>query len=101
MQSWHFQGRSLSGSQRERISQVFGRMTWVVTAETFSCHIPPMPAPETYRYRIAGATSSTASIEFTAGPGFRMPHSSTVYFDGDAVFIKAGTNFEYFRRVEA
>lgn len=97
IQSWYFQGREIPQDKKARFAELFGHMTYVVTASTFRVKQGEFTA--SHRYSVLSETESSVTLRLH---GTTEAIASTFYRAGpDALFIKVGTNLEYFKRVAA
>lgn len=99
MRSFAFQGTVPSRETYARTSALFGSLTHTFTQERLivTDHRIGQKTLEA-AYRRVEVTSNTISIGFA---GARHIPNMTLYRDGDHYFIRAGSNFEFFRRVSA
>jgi hypothetical protein len=97
LKSWYFQGLEIPEDKKPRFAEVFGHMTYTVTTSTFRLRQGTFAA--SHRYSVASETESSVTITLL-GPS----ESTEVTFyraQADSLFIKAGSNLEYFKRVAA
>ena len=97
MGSWYFQGTSIPEDRQKRVGKVFGHMTYTIRRNTFALRQQEFQA--ILRYTVLSETDSSITIRL------RDVTSDTVltlYRSGpNSLFIKAGSNLEHFKRIEA
>jgi hypothetical protein len=97
MQNFYFQGRSPTPEQRERISIQFGNLRYHVT--TKHLRVEDGGHKLLAAYMVSAETASTITLHFSRNDG--MPELTLYRVSSDLLFIRSGSNFEYFRRVAA
>ena len=97
MESFSFQGQSLTPGQKARISALFGQLRYQVTKTYFQ--VLEGERRLQVRYVIASETESTITVRFE--PNAKMLDLTLHRVEQDLLFIKSGKNLEYFRRAAA
>jgi hypothetical protein len=94
MESFYFQGQSLTPEQREKISKMFGHLRYHVTPS----HFEVVEGRRTLRVRYSVASETESSITLSFPRSTDMPDLTLYRISSDALFIKSGEHLEYFRR---
>lgn len=97
MENFRFQGQIPNAEESDRISKMFGHLRYSITSMSFQ--VIESDRKRSAEYLVAAETSSTITLRFPRNSD--MPDLTLYRLNDDLLFIKAGLNFEYFRRAAA
>ena len=102
METFYFQGRPIAESKRDAVASIFGHLTYEISETTFTLkdsYAGRSSDQITWKYNIESNTDTSVTL---ALKGDLAPKSLTLYrVSEDALFVKSGSNLEYFKRIAA
>jgi hypothetical protein len=98
MKNFAFQKRRLTPENRAKISALFGKMTYEISPEKLAIiySFNDMRHREEYTFHVSRHTSSSVTLKFN---GKDAPPEMTLYKEDGFCMVRAGDNFEYFKKV--
>jgi hypothetical protein len=102
MENLYFQGKPIPESKKEAFAANFGHLTYAISTSTLTLKDASSggePNQLTLEYTIESHTDTSVTL---ALHGNAPQKSLTLYRESDdTLFVKAGSNLEYFKRVAA
>jgi hypothetical protein len=98
VRDWKFQ-REMDDASRQRFASVFGKMTWRITPSSWISEYNGTTLP--LRYKVVDSDSRSVVVRHLVGKNGQAGLSQYFFDEENYLYVASGTNFEFFKRVEA
>lgn len=99
MEKFTFQKKRPTPENLAKISAIFGKLTHEISPEKLAIisSFNELRHREVYKFRVLRHTSSSVTLKFD---GKDAPPEMTLYKGDGFYMVRAGDNFEYFKKVD-
>jgi hypothetical protein len=102
MENLHFQGKAIPESKREAFAANFGHLKYIISTSNFTLKDAALGGEinqMTLQYKVDSYTDTSITLSLQGN----LPQKSLTLYRAsvDSLFVKAGSNLEYFKRIAA
>ena len=88
----------ISDENRQKFEAIFGKLTWRITARRWEAEYEDQKWGSPYS--VVAADKKSVVISHLGEPG-EQPELKQYFFEGEYMYVVAGHNIEFFKRIEA
>ncbi len=90
--------KEISDENRQKFEAIFGKLTWRITARRWEAEYEDQKWGSPYS--VVAADKKSVVISHPGEPG-EQPELKQYFFEGEYMYVVAGNNIEFFKRIEA